>query len=128
MNMTNEMQSLAPQIASSLFDLLWPIVLKYGISIGGVFISLWWIKKAFTLKAHTKKTLLPLLAIMFGIASRFGVVAGEHSIGAGGVLSTWNISLEVFRGIGIGITASLFQMVYGWKVEQWLNSKFPKKD
>lgn len=125
--MTNEV-SIAPQIASSLFDLAWPIVLKYGVGMGGVFIAIWWAKKVFQFKAHTKKVVIPFLAIFLGLVARFMVIAGEVAVsGSAPKLTAWYVSLEVCRGFGVGIAASLFQMLYGWKVEKWLDSKFPKR-
>lgn len=126
--MTNEVQSVAPQIASGIFDLLWPIALKYGVGILGVFLAIWWAKKVFHFSAHTKQIVIPVLALALGLVARFMVIAGE--IVSGGqvpIMSKWYLSLEVFRGLGVGMAASLFQMLYGWKVEKWLDSKFPKR-
>lgn len=125
--MTNEV-SIAPQIATGLFDLAWPIVLKYGVGIVGVFLSIWWAKKVFRFKPHTKQLVIPILAIFLGLVARFMVIAGEVVVsGSAPKMTAWYVSLEICRGFGVGISASLFQMTYGWKVEKWLDSKFPKR-
>lgn len=125
--MTNEV-TIAPQIASGLLDLAWPIVIKYGAGIVGVFIAIWWAKKVFHFKAHTKQVVIPVFALVLGLVARFMVIAGEVVVGGlPPKLSAWYVSLEIFRGFGVGIAASLFQMTYGWKVEKWLDSKFPKR-
>ena len=128
--MTNELQ-IAPQIAASAWAMAWslaaPVLLKYGVSIVSVFFIVAWTKEWIPAEPHTKKVIVPIIALLLGITARFVTIAGEVALGAPAPSLVWlYVLLECFRGAGVGITASLFQKWVGWRVEKWMKSKFKR--
>lgn len=121
----NQPPTLPLDAINSLWSIAWPLVAKYGAGAMVVFIVVAWLKQWLPLHGTMKKVIIPILSVVVGIAARCATVAGEVSTGSPSPTGLLWI-LEVVRGIGIGITASFFQKIIGWRVEQWFKAKLGK--
>lgn len=102
------------------------LVVKHGPGVLVSFVLIAWFKHVFTVKGSLKKWLFPVLSVLIGIGYHVALLV--QSVVAGGpVPNGWVMMGVVLSGFGTGAAASLFQMLFGWRIEQWLKSKFPKK-
>lgn len=115
---------------ASMIDTVWTVAkdlfIKHGPGVLVSFILIAWFKHVFTVKGSLKKWLFPVLSVLIGVGYHAALLV--QSVVAGGpVPNGWVIMGVLLSGFGTGAAASLFQMLFGWRIEQWIKSKFPKK-
>jgi len=122
--------TVPPEIASQVWALAWatiaPLVAKYGGGAFLAFLVVAWMKGWLPLHGTKKKIIIPIVSLFVGVTIRWATIAGEVAAGSAPPSGSWMVSLEIVRGLGIGITASLFQAWIGWRLEQWMKSKLKK--
>jgi len=115
---------------ASAIETVWGIakdlIIKHGPGVLVSFVLIAWFKHVFTVKKNVGKWLFPALSLIIGIGYHTALVV-QGVISGGPVPNLWVDLGIVLSGFGTGAAASLFQMLFGWRIEQWVKSKFPKK-
>lgn len=115
---------------ASIIETVWTVakdlVIKHGPGVLICFVLIAWFKHVFTVKKTIGRWLFPVLSVALGIGYHVALVV-QAVVSGGPVPNGWVMAGIALSGFGTGATASLFQTLFGWRIEQWIKSKFPKK-
>jgi hypothetical protein len=117
-------QGLASTI-ETVWNISKDLVVKHGPGVLSCFVLIAWFKHVFTVKKNVGKWLFPILSLLIGIGYHVAIMV--QSVIGGATVNGWIVLSVFLSGFGTGAAASLFQMLFGWRIEQWVKSKFPKK-